>query len=90
MNDKKYILDENTEKYQYELDVEFLENHKTDINIEGPVVYNAIKNSKRIYPATIIKELDLFRNNFKSIAIEEGINLPLVLIEDLDKEETIM
>ena len=53
-------------------------------------VYNAIKTSKRIYPATIIKELDAFRNNFKSIAIEDGLTLPLVLLEDLDKEETIM
>lgn len=46
MNDKKYILDENTEKYQYELAVEFLENHKTNINIEGPVVYKAINNNE--------------------------------------------
>lgn len=53
-------------------------------------VYNAIKTSKRIYPATIIKELDSFRENFKSIAIEDGLTLPLVLIEDLDKEEMIM
>ena len=53
-------------------------------------VYNAIKTSKRIYPATIIKELDAFRENFKSIAIEDGLTLPLVLIEDLDEQEGIM
>ena len=46
MNDKKYILDENTEKYQYELAVEFLENHKTDIDIEGPAVYKAINDNE--------------------------------------------
>lgn len=46
MNNKKYILDENTEKYQYELDVEYLENHKTDINIEGPFVYKTISDNE--------------------------------------------
>ena len=39
MNDKKYILDQNTEKYQYELTVDYLENHKTYIDIKGPMVY---------------------------------------------------
>ena len=46
-------------------------------------VYNAIKNSKRIYPDSIIKELNAFREKFKDFCIEQGITLPIVTIEEV-------
>lgn len=57
------------------------QNHK-EVNVLD--VYNAIKTSKRIYPATIIKELDAFRENFKSLAVEDDLVMPLVVIEDIE------
>ena len=60
------------------------ENRKT-VNILD--VYNAIKNSKRIYPDAIIKELRSFRENFSKIAADEGIVLPDVTIKDIKVEE---
>ena len=62
--------------------------NKTEVNVVD--VYNAIKTSKRIYPATIIKELESFRENFKSLAIEDGVDLPLVLLEDIQIPEGSM
>ena len=51
-------------------------------------VYNAIKNSKRIYPDTIIKELNNFRVKFNDICMQEGIILPIVNIDEIkDPEE---
>ena len=47
-------------------------------------VYNAIKTSKRIYPDTIIKELQLFRTKFAQLAQEEGITFPIVTVEEID------
>ena len=47
-------------------------------------VYNAIKNSKRIYPDSIVKELATFRNNFKEFCEEQNIELPIVTIDDID------
>jgi len=49
-------------------------------------VYNAIMHSKRIYPDSIIKELDLFRKNFEDFCIEENIVLPIVTKEQLDNK----
>ncbi|MCD8562207.1 MAG: AAA family ATPase [Bacilli bacterium] len=49
-------------------------------------VYNAIKGSKRIYPDSIIKELDAFKNKFQDIIEEEKIHLDTVTIEELKKE----
>ena len=46
-------------------------------------VYNAIKNSKRIYPDSRIKELDKFREKFNDLAQEENVILPLVSIEEI-------
>lgn len=46
-------------------------------------VYNAIKTSKRIYPDSIVKELMVFRENFKKICEEENVVLPVVTIEDV-------
>jgi ATP-dependent Clp protease ATP-binding subunit ClpA len=50
--------------------------------------YNAIKNSKRIYPDSIVKELAAFREKFKKQLEEEGTILPVVTIDQIDKSET--
>lgn len=50
-------------------------------------VYNAIKNSKRIYPDTIIKELTIFREKFKVICADYNITLPVVTREEIVTEE---
>lgn len=50
-------------------------------------VYNAIKISKRIYPDSIIKELNSFREKFEKFCIDENIVLPVVTIDDLDVSE---
>ena len=50
-------------------------------------VYNAIKNSKRIYPDTIIKELKLFKEKFSDVCTQEGIVLPDVSIEEIKDVE---
>lgn len=50
-------------------------------------VYLAIKNSKRIYPDSIIKELKLFREKFADVAQKEGIILPDVSIEEIQGPE---
>ena len=50
-------------------------------------VYNAIKTSKRIYPDSIIRELNLFREKFKDVVSQEGVILPVVNINELSIEE---
>lgn len=50
-------------------------------------VYNAIKTSKRIYPDSIIKELDDFREKFKKICDQENIILPIVKIDEIKGED---
>ncbi len=50
-------------------------------------VYNAIKQSKRIYPDSIIKELNAFREKFKDMCEKEGIVLPVVKIEEIKTSE---
>ena len=52
-------------------------------------VYNAIKMSKRIYPDSIVKELNAFREKHASIASEDNIILPIVTIDEVkDAYET--
>lgn len=46
-------------------------------------IYMAIKMSKRIYPDTIVKELDLFREKYKDIAKEDNIILPIVTLDEV-------
>lgn len=46
-------------------------------------VYNAIKTSKRIYPDSIVKELNLFREKFKKYTNELEIELPVVTVEEI-------
>lgn len=55
--------------------------------VDIPDVYNAIKNSKRIYPDSIVKELEKFREKFKRICTDEDIKLPIVTIDELDQVE---
>ena len=50
-------------------------------------VYNAIKNSKRIYPDSIIRELQLFKEKFKDVVAQEGIELPVVTLEEINSTE---
>lgn len=59
--------------------------NRTEVTILD--VYNAIKNSKRIYPDTIIKELTIFREKFKVICADYQIILPVVTRADIVTEE---
>lgn len=52
--------------------------------------YTAIKSSRKIYPDSIIKELDQFRENFKDLCKEENVVLPIVKLEELEKEQTTL
>ena len=47
-------------------------------------VYMAIRNSKRIYPDSRVKECDAFREKFKRICENENIVLPVVKLEDIN------
>lgn len=49
-------------------------------------VYNAIKNSKRIYPDSIIKELQTFKTKFSKLCEKENIILPDVTIEEISTD----
>lgn len=53
-------------------------------------VYNAIKTSKRIYPDSIVKELTAFREKFKKFCEEQGIVLPIVTLEEVQRPEDIL
>lgn len=50
--------------------------------------YAAIKSSRKIYPDSIIKELDQFRETFKDLCKQENVVLPVVKVEDLEREQT--
>lgn len=47
-------------------------------------VYIAIRDSKRIYADSRVKECDAFREKFKRICESENIVLPVVKLEDID------
>lgn len=55
--------------------------NRNEVNILD--VYNAIKNSKRIYPDSIVKELAEFRVNYADIAKSDGVELPVVTEDDV-------
>ncbi len=55
--------------------------NRTVVNVLD--VYNAIKNSKRIYPDAIVKELRAFKQRFEKLCNDEGIELPDVTISDI-------
>lgn len=59
-----------------------IENRK-EVNLFD--VYNAIKISKRIYPDSIIKELEQFRIKFEKLCNEEQIELPIIKITDIEE-----
>ena len=62
-----------------------LYNNKSEVTLID--VYNAIKNSKRIYPDSRVKELAAFREKFKDVARQENVELADVKVEDLDDPE---
>lgn len=61
---------------------EALFQNRKEVNVLD--VYNAIKNSKRIYPDSIVKELTIFREKFAKLCVEENITLPVVNISELE------
>lgn len=61
---------------------EALFQNRKEVNVLD--VYNAIKNSKRIYPDSIVKELTIFREKFSKLCMEENIVLPVVNISELE------
>ena len=61
--------------------------NKAEVNVED--VYNAIKTSKRIYPDSIVKELNKFRETFKELCQEENIVLPIVRVEEIATSEDL-
>jgi len=62
-------------------------NNENEVDILD--VYNAIKNSKRIYPDSIVKELISFREKFDDFCKEQNINLPIVTIDEVKGEDDI-
>lgn len=61
--------------------------NKKEVDISD--VYTAIKMSKRIYPDSIVKELNAFREKHADIAREDNIVLPVVTIDEVkDAYET--
>ena len=56
--------------------------NKTQVDILD--VYNAIRNSKKRYPDSIVKELNLFREQFIDLCKDENIVLPIVTINDVE------
>lgn len=61
--------------------------NKTEVDIVD--VYEAIKNSKRIYPDSIVKELAAFREKFEKFCEEENIVLPVVTIDQIQNGNDI-
>lgn len=66
---------------------EALFQNKNEVDIVD--VYNAIKNSKRIYPDSIIKELEAFRKKFAKFCIEQQVELPVVTIDEIKGESDL-
>ena len=50
--------------------------------------YKAIMTSRKIYPDSIIKELNQFRETFKDLCQQENVVLPVVTLEDLEEDQT--
>lgn len=62
-------------------------NNKKEVGIED--VYFSIRDSKRIYPDSRVKECDAFREKFSRICEDAGIVLPIVKIEDVQTDDII-
>ena len=61
--------------------------NKSEVGIMD--VYVAIRDSKRIYPDSRVKECAAFREKFLRICEDAGINLPNVTIEQVQTDEII-
>ncbi len=59
--------------------------NKEKVTIED--VYDAIRTSKRIYPDSILKELETFREEFSDLINEEDARLKEPTIEELQTEQ---
>ena len=64
-----------------------LYDNKSEVDIVD--VYNAIRNSKRIYPDSIYKELIAFKAKFKDFLTEQNITLPDVTREEIESQEEV-
>ncbi len=64
-----------------------LYDNKTEVDITD--VYNAIRNSKRIYPDSIYKELIAFKAKFKDFLIEQNVTLPDVSREEIESQDEL-
>ena len=62
-------------------------NNKAEVGIDD--VYYSIRDSKRIYPDSRVKECDAFREKFSRICADAGIVLPVVKLEDIQTDEII-
>ena len=62
-------------------------NNKNEVSIED--VYFSIRDSKRIYPDSRVKECDAFREKFSRICEDAGIVLPVVKLEDIQTDDII-
>ena len=60
--------------------------NKKEVDVED--FYTAIKSSRKIYPDSIIKELDQFCETFKDLCKQENVVLPVLKVEDLEREQT--
>ena len=61
--------------------------NKEEVGIED--VYTAIRDSKRIYPDSRVKECAAFREKFARLCQDAGIVLPDVKLEDINTDEII-
>lgn len=61
--------------------------NKTVVDIVD--IYNAIKNSKRIYSDSRVKELEIFREKYSDVCREENIVLPVVKLEEIASENDV-
>lgn len=52
-------------------------------------VYVAIRDSKRIYPDSRVKECEAFRKKFQRVCESENIVLPVVKLEDINSENDL-
>lgn len=59
--------------------------NKEEVTIED--VYDAIKTSKRIYPDSILKELEDFKEKFEDLIQEENAKLITPTLEELQTEQ---
>lgn len=61
--------------------------NRSEVNVLD--VYNAIRSSKKLYPDSIYKDLIKFRETFKGLCEEEHIILPIVTLEELNRDEIL-